>query len=275
MTTNSPPAAICLGYIRVSTDRQELSVDAQSETIRRYSTAYQLPEPIIFAEANASGASVFAERKEGKRLVAVAHEALAANRSVTMIIPKVDRLGRDTIDVSQTVKLFHSLKVRMVFLDIGCDTTTPMGMAFLQIAAIFAQLELARIHERIAAGFEEKRSKGELCGTVPYGWDAVETGEARPKGKHTVNIRKLVDNLEEQKWILYMVQLRNAGWGYHSIAKNLNAHNVPTKHGRGDIIKYKGETRFNTGKWQSGNVAKIINSKTVKDWLATRVAVAA
>jgi hypothetical protein len=36
----------------------------------------------------------------------------------------VDRLGRDTVDVSQTVTLFESLGARIVFLDINVDTRT-------------------------------------------------------------------------------------------------------------------------------------------------------
>jgi DNA invertase Pin-like site-specific DNA recombinase len=95
---------------------------------------------------------------------------------VTIIVPKVDRLGRDVIDINQTVRRFEQLGVRILFLDINVDTRTPMGRAFMQIAAVFAELELARIRERIQSALDQKRANGLLTGTVPFGWDAVETG---------------------------------------------------------------------------------------------------
>ena len=65
--------------------------------------------------------------------------------------------------------------------------------------------------------------------------------------------------------------------GYHSIAKYLNSQGVPTKRGKGAIMKLrtpdrateKSETKFTTGKWQSGNVAKILSPDniTVQNWL--------
>jgi DNA invertase Pin-like site-specific DNA recombinase len=105
-----------------------------------------------------------------------AAEAIRSGHSVTIIVPKVDRLGRDVIDINQTVRRFEQLGVRILFLDINVDTRTPMGRAFMQIAAVFAELELARIRERIQSALDQKRANGLLTGTVPFGWDAVETG---------------------------------------------------------------------------------------------------
>ncbi len=130
-----------------------------------------------------------------------------------------------------------------------------------------AEYERELIRSRIQQHLDVKRDKGELCGTVPYGWTAEPTGQVTPKG---VAIRFLRDHPEEQKWILHMHRLRCGGWSYDRIAKELNAAGVPTKRGKGEIIKYRGETRFNTGLWQSGNVAKVLNNKTVLAWLATQ-----
>ena len=109
--------------------------------------------------------------------------AVAAGGSPTIIVTKVDRLGRDTVDVSQTVTLFESLGARIVFLDINVDTRTAMGRAFMQIAAVFAELERARIRERIQTALDLKRSQNLVTGTVPYGWDARDTGARNKAGK--------------------------------------------------------------------------------------------
>ena len=116
------------------------------------------------------------DRPAGRQLLARVHAALAAGVSPTIIVTKVDRLGRDTVDVSQTVSLFESMGARIVFLDINVDTRTAMGRAFMQIAAVFAELERARIRERIQTTLDLKRSQNLVIGTVPYGWDARPTG---------------------------------------------------------------------------------------------------
>lgn len=264
---------IALGYVRVSTGRQDLSVEAQTEAVRRAADYHQLADFQLFAEPDTSGSVEFLQREQATRLLSVAQNAIAAGREVTIIVPKVDRLGRDTVDVSNTARLFEKIGARLLLLDINVDTRMPMGRAFMQIAAVFAELELARIRERIQTALDHKRDHGLLTGTVPYGFDAIETGGVSAKG---VKERRLVDNPVEQRWILEMVRLRQAGWGYHSIARWLNEQGATTKQGRGAVMKLRStagsesEMRFTSGRWQAGNVAKVLSNKTVTDWLQTR-----
>jgi hypothetical protein len=48
---------------------------------------------------------------------------------------------------------------------------------------------------RITTALAQKRSQGQLIGSVTYGWDAVETGDVSAKG---VRLRRLVDRPAEQ-----------------------------------------------------------------------------
>jgi len=144
------------------------------------------------------------------------------------------------------------------------------------ILAGMAEFERELIRSRIQDKLDLKRAQGELCGTIPFGWDAVETGAVTPKG---VKVRKLVPNDEEQKWIRTMDHCRRCGWSYDRIAKHLNENNVPTKRGKGTIMKLRcsssssssssSSNRFVTGQWQCGNVAKVLANKTVREWLAS------
>jgi len=280
-TLNHQPST-ALGYVRVSTDRQELSLEAQTSAIHRAAEYQQLGPATIFAEPDTSGRLPFLEREQGRALINRVRQLAGPDTPhltpgtfvCTVIVNKVDRLGRDSVDVNQTVRLLDSLGARVVFLDINVDTRTPMGRAFMQIAAVFAELEVARIRERIQAALDEKRGQGLLTGTVPYGFNAVATGAVTAKG---VKIRRLVDNPEEQKWILHMARLRSAGWGYHRIANELNRLGVPTKRGAGEIMKLRtapstlnpqpSTLRFTTGKWQCGNVQGVLTNATVQAWL--------
>ena len=184
--------SIAFGYGRVSTAKQGLSREAQTETVQRaaeYHTGGTASE--MFFDDDISGSIPFAERPSGRLLLAAVKAAIAAGACPTIIITKVDRLGRDTVDVSQTVTLFESLGARIVFLDINVDTRTAMGRAFMQIAAVFAELERARIRERIQTTLDLKRSQNLVTGTVPYGWDDRPTGAHNKAGKP---IRELVPN---------------------------------------------------------------------------------
>ena len=185
---------LTFGYIRVSTNRQDLSIETQTEQVKRAAEYHHGSSDLeLFTEPDTSGSIEVAKREQGAALLARANEAIQSGLAVTIIVPKVDRLGRDVIDINQTVRRFEQLGVRILFLDINVDTRTAMGRAFMQIAAVFAELELACIRERIQSALDQKRSNGLLTGTVPFGWDAVETGDNAAKG---VRVRKLVDNLE-------------------------------------------------------------------------------
>ena len=136
---------ITFGYGRVSTSKQGLSREAQTETVQRAAAFYGGPDAVsavsseMFFDDDTSGSIPFAERPAGGQLLDRVRQALANGESPTIIVTKVDRLGRDTVDVSQTVTLFETLGARVVFLDINVDTRTAMGRAFMQIAAVFAE----------------------------------------------------------------------------------------------------------------------------------------
>ena len=267
--TQSAQSAVTLGYIRVSTDRQDLSLDAQTESVRRAAEYHQSGPLSLFTEPDTSGSTEFASRPQGAELLKQAHDAVARNIAVTLIVPKVDRLGRDVIDINQTVRRFEQMGVRILFLDINVDTRTAMGRAFMQIAAVFAELELARIRERIQSALDQKRAQGQVTGTLPFGWDAEETGEVTAKG---VKVRRLVDNPGEQQWIRQMWQWRQLGWSYDQIATELNRNAVPAKRaGQTLKLRHRGgdaaTERVTTGRWQAGNVAKVLSNQSVQRWL--------
>jgi hypothetical protein len=68
---------------------------------------------------------------------------------------------------------------------------------------------------------------------------------------------------------------------YNLIARRLNQLAVPTKMGAGNVIHYKasprwpqGRTLLTTGRWQCGNVARLLNSKHTKRIAPIRTSVA-
>lgn len=153
---NPKPRNLALAYVRASTDRQDFGLEAQTAACERAADFQQLGPVETFAEPDVSGSKPFLERPEALRLLGVAQYATAQGHAVTVIVPKVDRLARDTVDVSNTARLFEQMGVRLILLDINVDTRSPMGRAFMQIAAVFAELELARIRERIQVVMDQR-----------------------------------------------------------------------------------------------------------------------
>jgi hypothetical protein len=70
----------------------------------------------MFFDEDTSGGIPLAERPAGRLLLVAIKAAIAAGGNPSIIVTKVDRLGRDTVDVSQTVNLLESLGARIVFL---------------------------------------------------------------------------------------------------------------------------------------------------------------
>ena len=182
--------------------------------------------------------------------------------------------------------------VRILFLDINVDTRTAMGRAFMQIAAVFAELELARIRERIQLVLDQKRSNGLLTGTVTFGWNvryvfgdgtellrgcAMSALERETEASNHGGLvsAKPEDHLEEQEWLRHMLGRREAGWSDAQIARELNRLGVKTKRA-GQKLKLRSlrcgdeesaTERVVSGLWQAEQVTTLLNSTTVQNWI--------
>jgi len=137
------------GYARVSTQRQAddgYGLDAQEAAIRgRY------PEVAEVVRDAASGGVV---RPALERLVD------GMQRGDTLVASKIDRLGRDTIAIVQLAERARREGWTLVALDLGLDTSTPMGEFALTIFAAAARMERRMIGLRTAEGIAERRAAG-------------------------------------------------------------------------------------------------------------------
>jgi len=191
-------------YGRCSPKLQEQSIAAQETNMLRWTSAngFVVDQSAIFLEDDTSGSIPFAERPKGAALLRL----LQQGRHRHLVVPKIDRLGRSAMDVQNTIHtLREKLSVRVHIIDLGghhFDTGHPLSGMIIAVLAYAAQMELERIRERIQTVLDHKANKGELIGTVPYGFDAVETGAVTSKG---VRIRQLIANERERVWLHQMV----------------------------------------------------------------------
>ena len=99
-------------------------------------------------------------RPELDRLVAD-----AKRRKVdTLVVWKLDRLGRSLKHLVMLLDELRSLGVAFVSLGESIDTGTPAGRLQLHLLAAVAQFERERIVERVRAGLERARTQGKRLG---------------------------------------------------------------------------------------------------------------
>ncbi|QUX93301.1 resolvase [Marinomonas sp. A3A] len=140
-----------VAYVRVSSDGQ--STESQQYKI---SELYSIDK--WFIDEAVSGVVKSSQREGMKALLAYVREG------DTVIVSAIDRLGRDTIDVLETVSLMQSQSVSVVSLREGFDLSTPIGKAMLTMLSAVAELERSNIKARQMAGIEKARSEGKNLG---------------------------------------------------------------------------------------------------------------
>lgn len=146
-----PGMTTTLAYVRVSTDDQ--TTEAQRHAI---SQRYNVSE--WFSDEATSGATKALQREGFKALNAY------ARKGDTVVVSAIDRMGRDTIDILETVEVLKNKGVTVVSMREGFDLSSPVGKAMLTMLAAVAELERSNIKARQMAGIERARAQGKKLG---------------------------------------------------------------------------------------------------------------
>jgi len=83
----------------------------------------------------------------------------------TLIVTKLDRLGRNAGDVRATVDMLAARGVSVLCLAMGCvDLASSVGKLHMQILASIAEFERDMLIERTHAGLERAKQEGKVLG---------------------------------------------------------------------------------------------------------------
>lgn len=90
----------------------------------------------------------------------------------SLFVTEVSRLSRSTQQLCEILDTIKEKRLRLVILNsitIDCRSgeADPMSAAFLQMAAVFAELELSMIRMRVRSGLANARAKGKQLGRRP------------------------------------------------------------------------------------------------------------
>jgi len=140
------------GYARVSISQQSLDIQVRA-----------------LKDAGVELHRIFTDKATGSNTDRAGLETLRMKieRGDTIIVKKLDRLGRDTADMVKLVKEFDSMGVVVKFMDDGISTEGAMGKMVVTILAAVAEAERARILERTNEGRVEAKAKGIQFGRKP------------------------------------------------------------------------------------------------------------
>ncbi len=135
----------------------------------RVSTADQNPDLQLDALRAAGCSRIFIDYASGAKTarpeLARALDHLRAGD--TLIVWKLDRLGRSLPHLVETVKALSDRDVGLRSLQDPIDTTTPGGRLVFHVFAAMAEFERDLIRERTNAGLAAARARGRVGGRPP------------------------------------------------------------------------------------------------------------
>ena len=142
------------GYARCSTNESRQDIDRQVRELK-----------VAGAE------EIFLEYEHGDAAVKKQQQTLfdMAQEGDTIITLEVPRLARSTKQLCEIIEIINAKHLRLVIvgsitMDCRNGHADPMTEAFLQMAGVFSQLELAMIRARVKSGMANARAKGALIG---------------------------------------------------------------------------------------------------------------
>jgi len=159
-----------IGYIRVSTDEQELGPDAQREALERWCAAHGAELVSVHSDLAVSGGAPLDQRPA----LLMALDELDAGAA--LLVAKRDRLARDVMVSAMVERMADRVGARIVSADGVGNGASPEAMLMRRMVDAFAEYERALIGARTRAALAVKRARGERVGHVPFGFQLAADG---------------------------------------------------------------------------------------------------
>lgn len=140
-------------YGRVSTKEQ--TVENQRQEIERagYKVDYW------FADEGVSGKVSAAQRPQFAKMLQQIRDG------ETLVVTKLDRLGRDAQDVGATIKALAARRIEVIVLQLGkLDLASAAGKLMLAMLAAVAEMERDLLVERTQSGLARAKAQGKTLG---------------------------------------------------------------------------------------------------------------
>ena len=151
------------GYSRCSTNETKQDINRQVRELKQ-----------------AGAEQIFVEYEHGDAKVKSQQQAMfaEAKEGDTIIVLEVSRVARSTQQLCEIIERVREKRLRLVIvgsitLDCREGKAGPMSEAFVQMAGVFSQLELAMIRSRVRSGMANAKAKGKQIGRPQITADSI------------------------------------------------------------------------------------------------------
>ena len=232
-----------IAYFRCSTPGQAtegVSLETQEAACQRWADQNKAEIVAKFVDGGISGKSM-ENRDELKRAV-----EMACQQQVPMVVYDLSRFSRslkDTLIVEEVLRRAGSALIPATGQRFDMDE--PEGVLRFQLDGMLAEFERRKIARRTKLAMAFKKSRGELVGSVPFGYDLDEKENARRNSPCSCGSGKpfrkccgkglgvkLMANEKEQQMIVAMRNWRDMGYSLRTICERLTEQGIRTKKGR-------------------------------------------
>ena len=140
-------------YGRVSTKDQT----AENQKLEIERAGYKVD--YWYADEGVSGKVSASQRPQFAKMLAQIRDG------ETLVVSKLDRLGRDALDVGTTIKALAARRIEVIVLQLGkLDLASPAGKMMLTMLSAVAEMERDLLVERTQAGLARAKKEGKTLG---------------------------------------------------------------------------------------------------------------
>lgn len=198
-------------YARYSSDAQrDASLDDQLRNCRAYCARMGWPEPEVFTDAAVSGARL--DREGYQRLIA------ASSRFEVILVDDLSRFGRDSAELTMTIRRLNFAGVRLIGVSDGVDTQRRSHKADVGLRGLMSEMYLDDLAEKTHRGLTGRALAGSSAGGLPYGYRVTNVGERAIDPAQAAVVRRI-----------YAEYL--AGTSPRDIVAGLNSDRIPSPRG--------------------------------------------
>ena len=226
------------GLVRVSTlgQKENTSLSFQSKRIKDYCHLFEMELKDIITETESGGKDVD-ERSGLMKLKTL----IENNECDTIIVNKIDRLGRSLLNGLLFLKYCEEHAIRVVSISESIDTDNPQSKLIINILWSIAEHEKDMIKSRLEDGRVKTFNDGNKpYGKTPYGYGKNHKGE-------------LVANKEESIIINYIYKR------YHTLSKMIHLTKTKRTQKLLHSLKVKGYT-FRGKEFNWWNIKQILSN---------------
>lgn len=169
-------------YPRVSTDdqvREGFSLDEQEKEMKKLCMYKNYQIYKVYREEGVSAKNM--NRPKFQEMM----QDLKDGKINRIIVYKLDRLTRSIQDLEVICKLIEKYHCSLDSVSEEINTDTAMGVFFIRMTTILAQLEIERTSERTKFGLKGAAKNGYFCGKAPIGY-------------RKINKKLVIDDLESE-----------------------------------------------------------------------------